>query len=31
VQPMGVELVNAPNIDAKQKGEANEQHQNATE
>jgi hypothetical protein len=31
MQPMGNEHVCAPNIDATQRGEANEQHQNVTE
>jgi len=31
VQPMGNEHVNAPNINATQRGEAINQHQNATE
>jgi hypothetical protein len=30
MQPMGTKPMNAPNTDATQKGEANEQHQNAT-
>ncbi len=31
VQPMGNELVNAPNMDATHRGKTNEQHQNVME
>ncbi len=31
MQPMGDETVNAPKIDATQRGEVNEQHQNIVE